>query len=1070
MKKIAVIFLVFLIGFYSYAPSFTINQKSAYATAGVGGFLEIKAGWNMISSPNDKIFNLNGLSGCEILSGPWYWDHSQYKYIKADKIEPLRGYWIYAKSDCTATFSGSAAAGNMTEILLKPGWNLISGVAETSFKASQVNCSLKQTGTVYRSLFTWNSTEKKYDRISLEQNMKVKTGYFVYVENTCKISAVKQIFLGNLGEQYYCLIQQGPPEKACDAPQVIERGGVNYCKTYDAKCEKNSSGKYQWNCNYKEVPKPTDPGEWVCMIGGWFDPNQFPSVNDFVDAVCTGADPVKLITNIVMSALGGMLLNEETIAAIFGNEFTRIIKFIIHVTSCLQEKMSIDQIVNLAKTNPEALGREIENCVKFTLEIESKLILQSLIEGILAWLQTQFAAHINFNFKYGIGLEIANFLKPINNLCGIINDSVAFGDKLLQHVYNTQSALLKDTTRPDRIVNIISANLGIRQDVIDKAYGFINFLLNKYDQTKNLPLEQIVADLEVNFDVWWTAYGGTTPVNLASFKQAIKITLKDVILKIQNELIKDEKTYKAIIALIDYMQTQGLRMAVILQQARFELENWKTRFATATGITLQVDVENLDELLHQIIGQFVVKIAKSLANELGISDKLINQTVDFFEWLATKADGIGLTIEQIVAKINPGTINAYLSQYQKPINTDPSLLAMSISQSANTIKIKIQGEFKFKEEMTKLVIKLASDMLNNQNIDINAFINQSVADFNSAIKNFITKDGPQIAINAAVDFIKPIAGECLKKDTIIALLKFANFLKNIKNIDLLAAGVNITEDMLAAWVGEYLDDLVKSSGLPIGFFKTIFIAIANSNAFQDLLRLDIPAIIAKANFSVNIQGSLSCPFAPPDPVRIICAVLESGNWNKCTIGTFKVDTGLTPNDNTIRAKASGFARGVEIGVCDLPNISFSFFGITIGASELIQDLITNLTQQPRVTLGPLSWGPNQTGQQKLWLELPTHFRVNWDWNNPSTIEGLKEARKSPEGKSYTYSGPPQNPPYYYPSGVCRFIVDFNVWPPVRPQISLWQWDNITDTFKDCGGPLDDTIALDVIKKVRTCPP
>lgn len=1069
MKKVIVVFLFLVMLFYNFGP-FLYFKKEVKAATGQSLILDLKAGWNMIAGSKDTVFNVSDISGCDIASGPWYWDHSQYKYIKADKIEPLRGYWIYVKSDCSASLSGGSSAGIITEINLQPGWNIISAAAEASFKVSQVNCSLKQTGIVYRSLFTWNALEKKYDRISFEQNMKVKTAYFVYVENNCKMSVLKQIFLSNLGEQYYCLIQEGPPEKACGQPQIIEKNGTPYCKGYNAKCEKNNQGQYKWNCNYQETPKPQTPGEWICTPGGWFDSNQYPNANDFIDAVCKGTDPVKLLVNIVMSALGGMILNEETITAIFGNEIAAIIKFAINISSCLLEKMSFDQIVNLAQNNPNQLSLEIENCVKYTIEIESKKILNSLINGILAWLQTQIEANLKLNFKYGIGLQIANFLKPIQDLCGVVNDAVAFGDRLLQHVYDTQSALLKDTTRPDRILNIISANLGIKQDVIEKAYGFINFLLNKYAQTKDLPLETIIADLEVNFDVWWQAYGQSPPVNLASFKQAIKITLKDVILKIQNELAKDEKAYKATIAFIDYLQTQGLRMAVILQQARYELENWKTNFASATGITLQLNVESLDELLAQIIGQFVVKMAKSLANELGISDQLINQTVDFFEWLATQANNVGMSIEQIANTINPSNINAFLSQYQKPVNTDPSLLAIGISQTAKTIKIKIQGEFNFQEELTKRVIKLANDMINNQKIDINAFINQSVADFNSAVKNFVTKDGPQIAINAAINFIKPIASNCFEKDTIVALLKFANFLKNIKNIDLFKAGVNITEDLLAQWVGEYLDYMARYSGLPIGLVKTIFIAMAKSDIFQDLIKGDIPSIIAKANISVNFTGTLSCPFAPPDPVKIICAVISSDNWNKCTIGTFKVDTGAVPNDNTIRAKAGGFARGVEIGLCDLPDFSVSLFGITIGASEIIQSLITNLTQQPRVTLGPLSWGPNKNGQQKLWLELPTHFRVNWDWNNASTIEGLKEARTNPDGLSHSYSGQPQNPPYYYPAGVCRFIVDFNVWPPVRPQINLWQWDQPTDTFKDCGGPLDDNIALDVIKNVRTCPP
>jgi hypothetical protein len=63
---------------------------------------------------------------CEIYEKIYWYNPRVKKYQTPSKLEPMKGYWLYARKDCTAILSGISKLSS--SLILQPGWNLISSL------------------------------------------------------------------------------------------------------------------------------------------------------------------------------------------------------------------------------------------------------------------------------------------------------------------------------------------------------------------------------------------------------------------------------------------------------------------------------------------------------------------------------------------------------------------------------------------------------------------------------------------------------------------------------------------------------------------------------------------------------------------------------------------------------------------------------------------------------------------------------------------------------------------------------------------------------------------------------
>lgn len=139
--------------------------------------VRLNAGWNLISSPT-TLMQLENIQNCELLVAYWY-NGTEYKKVKF--LEPMKGYWAFAKSDCLARFSSGRGD---SEISLHKGWNMIS--ARKSWSEINRNCTIK--GPIY----AWNALSRKYEKVGYYTKLEDYRGYWVYVNDSCFISEIEE--------------------------------------------------------------------------------------------------------------------------------------------------------------------------------------------------------------------------------------------------------------------------------------------------------------------------------------------------------------------------------------------------------------------------------------------------------------------------------------------------------------------------------------------------------------------------------------------------------------------------------------------------------------------------------------------------------------------------------------------------------------------------------------------------------------------------------------------------------------------------------------------------------------
>jgi len=86
-----------------YPCEFTIQgYKFKSSLLGYQGTNNIYNGWNMIGSPTEGIKDFDQIEGiCNVISGPWGFDAPGYQFVRTQKLEPGKGYFIKTTNDCS---------------------------------------------------------------------------------------------------------------------------------------------------------------------------------------------------------------------------------------------------------------------------------------------------------------------------------------------------------------------------------------------------------------------------------------------------------------------------------------------------------------------------------------------------------------------------------------------------------------------------------------------------------------------------------------------------------------------------------------------------------------------------------------------------------------------------------------------------------------------------------------------------------------------------------------------------------------------------------------------------------
>jgi len=141
--------------------------------------LELKAGWNLISSPvEDGIPSEKFSAQCKIKSGPWIWDAGLGNYVQTKNLQPYVGTWVKVEKDCSVSFFDTKIK-TMKDLLLKKSWNLISGIGQLSDFGG---CAIKSGPWEY------NTSKKNYVKTDVFNPDK---GYWIKVKSDCVLAEKK---------------------------------------------------------------------------------------------------------------------------------------------------------------------------------------------------------------------------------------------------------------------------------------------------------------------------------------------------------------------------------------------------------------------------------------------------------------------------------------------------------------------------------------------------------------------------------------------------------------------------------------------------------------------------------------------------------------------------------------------------------------------------------------------------------------------------------------------------------------------------------------------------------------
>lgn len=191
LERKSKIFLIFLSLLLLLEPAVDFSnlalplEKGRISAANSSVKIELKKGWNLIS-PGGLEIEFSKLKQdnpkCKFQGTAKQWDSSE-KYKDVDKLEPLRGVWVKLENKCTAEVSGNTGSDTLT---LHKGWNMISVNEEKSFNEINVNCH-PYANKLWWWKIPWLFGKPKYVEADLNEKLKPKRGYWVWVSNACQI-------------------------------------------------------------------------------------------------------------------------------------------------------------------------------------------------------------------------------------------------------------------------------------------------------------------------------------------------------------------------------------------------------------------------------------------------------------------------------------------------------------------------------------------------------------------------------------------------------------------------------------------------------------------------------------------------------------------------------------------------------------------------------------------------------------------------------------------------------------------------------------------------------------------
>jgi len=154
------------------------------ASASASQSIELKPGWNQISSPIAEGIDISTIeSSCTILQYKnqklWAWNADAQIWTNPAKVEPLKGYWVYAAYVCTVPLSGTPAT--FSSIQLYKGWNKVS--ASGALSAISGTCAGHMVGN-----WIWN-WDKATDSWIHPTEMQPDKGYWIKVDTDCAINS-----------------------------------------------------------------------------------------------------------------------------------------------------------------------------------------------------------------------------------------------------------------------------------------------------------------------------------------------------------------------------------------------------------------------------------------------------------------------------------------------------------------------------------------------------------------------------------------------------------------------------------------------------------------------------------------------------------------------------------------------------------------------------------------------------------------------------------------------------------------------------------------------------------------
>lgn len=166
----------------------TIRFTNTQPTTGGGGgqtyTRQLRAGWNLVSSPVEVLKSVSSFTGCVILDRngvrrnvAYQWNNNRNQYNETGVITTNAGVFLRVQSACTLQVSGVDQGGAPT---YTSGWFIVSTRNQTWAQARGV-CAI-------RPLFTdWNGVGYR----QVDPNNEVLNdfnGYWVFIQPTCKAS------------------------------------------------------------------------------------------------------------------------------------------------------------------------------------------------------------------------------------------------------------------------------------------------------------------------------------------------------------------------------------------------------------------------------------------------------------------------------------------------------------------------------------------------------------------------------------------------------------------------------------------------------------------------------------------------------------------------------------------------------------------------------------------------------------------------------------------------------------------------------------------------------------------